>query len=186
MTVKSCSIHRDLLPLDEAALYVGLLVSSVALLFGRSAAGGGGGSSERAQRGWTARLLAHGWGEWLVGLVGVGLVVGAVALVVMGVREDFAHKLETAGMRPWQRTWLPRLGVFGWVARGVVFGLIGVFVVRAALDHDPRQSVGVDGALHRLASAPLGPLLLSAVAVGIAAYGAYSLVEARWRRVLER
>jgi hypothetical protein len=163
-------------------VYLALLASSAGLLLHRSS----GRSSEQSQRGWTARLLAHGWGEWLVALVGVGVLVAGIVLVVMGLREEFADKLDSGRMRPWQRTWLPRLGVFGWVARGVVFGVIGVFLVRAALDHDPNESVGIDGALHRLASAPLGPLLLALVALGLAAYGVYSLVEARWRRVLER
>lgn len=163
-------------------VYVGLLASSIGLLLHQSSAG----SSEQSQRGWTARLLAHAWGEWLVGLVGIGVLVAGVVLIVMGVREDFAGKLDRTGMGPWQRTWLPRLGMFGWVARGVVFGVIGVFLVRAALEQNPAESVGIDGALHRLASAPLGPVLLVLVALGLAAYGAYSLVEARWRRVLER
>lgn len=163
-------------------LYVALLVSSASLLLHHST----GGSSEQSQRGWTARLLAHAWGEWLVALVGIGVLLAGVVLIVMGVREEFADKLDLARMRSWQRTWLPRLGVFGWVARGVVFAVIGVFVLRAALEHDPNESVGIDGALHRLASAPLGPVLLVAVALGLAAYGAYSLVEARWRRVLQR
>jgi hypothetical protein len=163
-------------------LYVALFVSSASLVLHDST----GGSSEQSQRGWTARLLAHAWGEWLVALVGIGVVVAGVVMIVMGVREDFAGKLDAVRMRPWQRTWLPRLGVFGWVARGVVFGVIGVFLVRAALDHDPNESVGIDGALHRLASAPFGVVLLAVVALGFAAYGAYSLVEARWRRVLQR
>lgn len=165
-------------------LYAGLLASSLGLLFGGS--GAGGGASEHEQRGWTARLLAHAWGEWAVALVGLGVLAAGLVLVVMGLREDFADKLDAGEMRPWQRAWLPRLGVVGWVARGVVFGIIGVFLVRAALDDDPRKSVGIDGALHRLATAPLGPLLLTVVGVGLAAYGVYSFVEARWRRVLER
>lgn len=163
-------------------VYVALLASSASLLLHHSS----GGSSEQSQRGWTARLLAHAWGEWLVAIVGIGVLVAGVVLIVMVVREDFADKLDRGRMRPWQRTWLPRLGVFGWVSRGVVFGVIGVFLVRAAFEHDPNESVGIDGALHRLASAPLGPVLLVAVALGLAAYGAYSLVEARWRRVLQR
>jgi hypothetical protein len=162
-------------------VYVALFVSSATVVLGGGARGG-----DAQEKGWTARLLAHAWGEWLVGVAGVGVVVAGIVLVAMGLREDFADKLRVDELAPWQRRWFPRLGVVGWVARGVVFGIIGVFLVHAAWTHDPREAVGVDGALHRVASAPLGPVLLSVVAAGLAAYGLYSLVEARWRRVLER
>jgi hypothetical protein len=171
--------------LENAAigvLYVGLFLSSAKLLLGDSGSSRGG---DQRERGWTAELLSHPWGPWVVVAAGVSVVVIGIVLVAMGVREDFAEKLREDGMKPWQRRWLPRLGVFGYVSRGVVVGIIGVFLVKAAFTRDAGEYVGVDGALHRLASAPLGPLLLTVVALGLAAFGAYSLVEARWRRVLE-
>lgn len=163
-------------------VYLALFASSLGLLLGD----GGARAGDAEEKGWTARLLAHTWGEWLVTAVGAGIVVAGVVLVVMGLREDFADKLRDDDLSAWQRRWFPRLGLAGWVARGVVFAIIGLFLVHAAVTHDPGKAVGVDGALHRLASAPLGPLLLAVVAAGLAAYGLYSLVEARWRRVLER
>lgn len=165
-------------------LYLALFASSLDLLFGDS--GGSGSSGDRQQRGWTAELLSHSWGQWVVAGAGVVAVVIGVVLAVRGVREDFADKLHQERLRPWQRTWFPRLGLFGYVARGVVVGIIGVFLVKAAFTRDAAESVGVDGALHRVASAPFGPLLLALVALGFAAFGVYSFVEARWRRVLEK
>jgi hypothetical protein len=168
-----------------ALLYLALCASSASLVLGRSGGGAGGGGGDQQEKTWTARLLAHSWGEWLVAAVAVAVIVTGVVLVVMGLREKFADKLRTDDMRPWQRTWLPRLGLFGYAARGAVFVLIGGFLLRAAFEHDPNESVGVDGALHRLAAASFGPPLLALVALGLGAYGAYSFVEARWRRVLD-
>jgi hypothetical protein len=168
-----------------AVMYLALAASSAALVFGRSGGSGGSGGDQQ-ERAWTARLLAHSWGEWAVALVGVGVAVTGVVLVVMGFREKFADKLRMDQLRAWQRAWLPRLGLFGYAARGVVFALIGAFLVRAAFEHDPNESVGVDGALHRLAAASFGPVLLALVALGLAAFGLASVVEARGRRVLER
>jgi hypothetical protein len=75
------------------------------------------------------------------------------------------------------------VGTVGMVARMLVTVLVGVFLIAAATQHDPGQAVGIDGALKRLSDRSFGPPLLVAVALGLAAYGLYSLAEARYRRV---
>jgi len=62
-----------------------------------------------------------------------------------------------------------------------VFGIVGGFFIDAAVSYDPGKAQGLDGALRSLARAPLGTALLLIVTVGLAAFGAYSLAEARWR-----
>jgi hypothetical protein len=74
-------------------------------------------------------------------------------------------------------------GVFGHLARGVVFALIGVFLGKAAIEYDPSEAVGIDGALLKLAQHDQGPLLLGAVAAGLIIYALYCLVEARYRKI---
>jgi Domain of Unknown Function (DUF1206) len=73
--------------------------------------------------------------------------------------------------------------VTGYIARGVVVALVGFFVARAAWPYDPKEAVGLDGALAKLAHAPYGPVLLGLVAAGLFAYAVFSLVEARYREV---
>jgi phosphate/sulfate permease len=74
-------------------------------------------------------------------------------------------------------------GVAGHVARGAVFGLVGVFLAKAAIEYDPNEAVGIDGALAKLVQQPYGPWLLGLVAAGLIAYAVYCLVEARYRRI---
>lgn len=74
-------------------------------------------------------------------------------------------------------------GVFGHLARMAVFGLIGWCLIKAALDYDPDEAVALDGALAKVAQAPYGPVLLGIVAAGLIGFGAFSLVESRYRRV---
>jgi hypothetical protein len=81
------------------------------------------------------------------------------------------------------RRWTTRAGVVGYLARAVVLVLIGVFLVRAALEYDPNEAVGLDGALQKLAHQTFGPVLLGVVAAGLAVYGVFYLVRAAYREV---
>ena len=82
-----------------------------------------------------------------------------------------------------RRKVVTRLGQAGGIARGIVFATIGVFLIIAAKDANPRQAKGIDSALRALAHTPLGPWLLVIVALGLVTFGVYSWCEARWRAV---
>ena len=82
-----------------------------------------------------------------------------------------------------ERTWGGRAGMAGHVARAVVFGLIGIFVTKAALDYNPKDAIGLDGALQKLVHASYGPYLLGLTALGLVCYGLYCLIDARYRDV---
>lgn len=89
-------------------------------------------------------------------------------------------------MRIGVRSIEPRTVSFAWsqyVARAVVFALVGYGLIRAAVDYDPKKAVGLDGALHELAASSYGPALLWLVAMGLAGFGIYSIVDARYHRV---
>ena len=73
------------------------------------------------------------------------------------------------------------LGSLGFLARGLVFCMVGWFLVESALDDDPNHTGGLDAALRRLADSDHGPTLLRLVAVGLILFGVYRLVDARVR-----
>lgn len=158
----------------RAALY-GLL-SVVALQGIRGGGGGGGGDSEQEL---TARVLELPGGVVLVGIVGAVILVVGGLQAKRGVSAEFMEDLESYGVSNNERSVVRRLGVVGHVARAVVYGIIGGLLVKAALDADPDEAVGLDGALAELANRPYGPWLLGIVALGLVAYGAYCLVAAR-------
>jgi hypothetical protein len=175
-------LPKRLLHAARGVLYAGFTVTSARLVLGRESGGGG---SDSTAKDWSARLMEHGWGRPLVVAVGIGLVVAGGVLAWRGWHQTFEKHLRLGEMTPWQRRWLPWLGTFGNAARGVVLALIGLFLVRAALEFDPNEAVGVDGALHQLADRPWGTAALVIVALGLFAYGLFSFVEARWRKVME-
>ena len=66
---------------------------------------------------------------------------------------------------------------------GVALGVVGVLLVSGAAQNSSSQATGLDGALRALREQPDGPWLLSAVALGMAAYGIYSFARAKHARI---
>jgi hypothetical protein len=113
----------------------------------------------------------------LVGLVVVGV---GVYLVHKGVSKRFLEEVDLGQAPPQTRRLVTRLGQAGFPAKGVALGVVGALLVYAAVTFDPARATGLDGALRTILGAPFGKVLLTLVAIGIAAFGAYCLVRARY------
>jgi Domain of Unknown Function (DUF1206) len=144
--------------------------------------GSGGGTSGHASKA-TAGALGWPGGTWLVGLAGVLFVGIALYQGYRGVTEDFLKDAKTEEMSDSIRRSYKLAAICGHLARAVVFGLVGVFVIKAAVDFDPSKAVGVDGALAKLAQQSYGSALLGIVAAGLVAFALYSMADARYRRI---
>jgi hypothetical protein len=131
----------------------------------------------------TGTVMQHPAGRWLVGIAGLIIVICGLALVVEGVRKKFMKYLRTAEMSPRMRRVVKVLGMTGTIARGLVFALVGVLVVDAAVTHKASESGGIDKALLTLRNQPFGEFLMLAAALGLVVFGVYGLCEARWRKV---
>jgi hypothetical protein len=142
-----------------------------------------GGSGDSQSKTFTARAMTEPGGRWLVLAVGVGFIAVGVTNLVSGVRRKFRKELSNRKMSPQVAPVVKTLGVVGHIARGLVFGAVGGFLVHAALTFDPNKAKGLDGTLREFAGTPAGPWLLVAVAVGLAVYGLFALCEARWRKI---
>jgi uncharacterized protein DUF1206 len=161
-------------------LYLGLAYSAFRIALGD---GGVKGSSQQT-RDWTAWLMGQSFGVWLVGLVGLLVIGNGLLQLYRAVAADPCTALDCREIGPESRTWIRRLGRAGYVARGIAFLTIGGLLEAAATYRDPSEAQGLDGALATLAGQPFGPYLLGLVAVGLAAYGVFALVEARHRRMV--
>ena len=139
--------------------------------------------NENPEVDWTARVLNWPGGTWLVQAVGLGILGAGLYIGWRGLSGKFRKRLKAIEMGPVATRWVRGIGTVGNVARMLVTLVIGVLLIVAARQHDPGQAVGIDGALKRLAERSFGPALLVVVAAGLAAYGLYSLAEARYRRV---
>ena len=161
-------------------LYAASAAAAVALVRSGSSAGGGGTGDEKQE---TARVLDWPAGRWIVLAVALGFVGAGLYNVYQGVTTKFREELKTGQMSRGVERSAVASGVVGYLARGVVFALVGVFLGKAAIEYDPNEAIGIDGALLKLADASHGPLLLGLVAGGLIAYALYCLVEARYRKI---
>lgn len=140
-------------------------------------------SSSELQEKWIARALTMPFGRILVIGTG-GFVIGfGIYQIYKGVKAKFRERLKLGEMNKAKDQFATWSGRIGYSARGVVFCIIGFFVIHAALDFDPDKAKGVDEALQTLSQNYYGAWMLGAVAVGLIAYGFYMLVEARYRRI---
>jgi hypothetical protein len=160
-------------------VYIGLALTAIRFITGSDEAGGGDSTHD-----WTVRLMAQPFGRWLIGLVGMGVVGFGLYQLYEGYTAKFRKQLKVGEMTPDEETWAVRSGRFGLIARGVVFGIIGSFLIQAALQYNPDKAQGIGGALQMLTQQPFGPWLPGLVAIGLVAYGGYMLVCARYRQIV--
>jgi hypothetical protein len=160
-----------------------VLFAALAVLSATFAFGSRSSDSAEQQQSTTAELLRLPAGPLLVGAIGVAVLVVGAVLVYRGVRRRFRENLDTAGMPREVQHPTDVLGVIGYTAKGVVLGIAGMLVVAAAVTFDPAKSRGLDAALKTLGEQPYGKVLLLAAAAGLACFGMYSIVDARYRRI---
>jgi hypothetical protein len=158
----------------SGVVYAGLCALAVTILLG---------SGSENEHKTAAGVLGWPAGTWVVGIAGAILVGVGLYQGYRGVSRDFLEDSKTEEMSTKARIWIEWIGTFGHLARMVVFGLVGVFLLTAAIEFNPDKAVGLDGALAKLAHASYGPLLLGIVAAGLIAFGLYSLSDARYRRI---
>ncbi len=154
-----------------------LALTAITILVGTA---GGARDGEGATRDWTAYLLAAPFGQWLVGALGL-LVIGiGIGVGVRGWGGGFAEHL---ALDDAQRRWVIPLGRIGYLARALVFVMVGGFLVVAAIQADPGEARGLAGALRALQAQPYGWVLLGATALGLFAFGAFQFAVARYRHI---
>ena len=165
------ALEKTVKSVAKAVLYAALAVLAI-----RTATGGGGGGGQQQAAG------VFGWpaGRWLVGLIGLVVIGVGVYLVHKGVSKRFLQEVDLGQAPPQTSRLVTRLGQAGFPAKGVSLAVVGGLLVYAAATFDPARATGLDGALRTILDAPFGKVLLTLVAIGIAAFGGYCFVRARY------
>ena len=170
--------HRTAMRLKDGAkclVYAALSFSTFSFL-----ARGGGGDSAQSR---TAELMSRPGGRTAVAVVGLVVLGIGGFLAVKGVRRKHAECLEHYRLPRALRSPAIAVGAVGYVGRGITIGLVGAFLIEAAVTTDPQQAKGLDAALRSVLEQPYGPVLLGLTAVGVLAYALWSFIEAGFRRI---
>ncbi len=151
---------------------------------GSSGSGSAGGDSAGGgAQDWTAMLMQQPFGAWLVGAVGAGVIGYGLYQLYKATIVDVCETFKTEEMSEAEQAAAQRVAQAGLSARGIVFSLVGGFLVYAAWSADPSKARGLGGALDALAAQPFGQVLLGVVALGLAAYGVHCGFNARYRKI---
>jgi hypothetical protein len=162
--------------LVSAVSYGALVLPAYKLL----TTGGTGSGQAGNPRGLTVQLMSKPFGIALVYAFGLFWLVAGAGQLITAYKMTFMRDLRTGKMSQTERYWAEVLGRVGYTARAVVYGMIGIFLFRAASTANPQQAQGFDGVLAKLAQGPYGQMLLGAVALGLLLFGVYSVLSARW------
>jgi hypothetical protein len=160
--------------LIKTVVYVVLAVLAVKF------AVGSGRSSSQQQQNTTAGVFGWPAGRWLVGAAGLVLIGVGIYHVYKGVTKRFLKEIDTSDASASALRLVTRLGQVGFPGKGVALAGVGALLLWAAITFDPSKARGLDGAMHAILDLPFGQILLTLVALGIAAFGAYLFVRARY------
>jgi hypothetical protein len=161
------------------ALIKAVIYATLAVLAIRFATGSGQ-SSSSSQQETTAGVFGWPFGQWLVGAAGLVLIGVGAWHVRKGINKHFMKQIDTSKASPSAVRLVTRLGQIGFPGKGIALAGVGVLLIWAAVTFDPSKARGLDGALHAILDLPFGQFLLTLVALGIAAFGAFCLVRARY------
>jgi hypothetical protein len=142
------------------------------------ATGSGGGGGKSRELASTATDVA---GDWVLWAAAIGVIAYACYQLYRAVKSKLGSQLDLGAASDALGRWVIGVSRFGIAARGIVFGMVGVLLIRAAQAKNPGQAGGIKDSLEMLAE--LGRWPLAAVAIGLVAYAVYELINARYRRI---
>ncbi|MCD4526072.1 DUF1206 domain-containing protein [Nocardioides sp. cx-173] len=157
----------------KAILYIAVGISAVRVATGSGGGKGGGTDST------TAKVMDVTGGQLLVGAAGLAVIGYGAWLIYTAWSERFLKKIDGEDQTGNTGTAFKWFGKSGYAAKGVAIGVVGGLFVYAAATHEPQKSGGLDQALVEVLDQPFGPVLLTLVALGIAAYGLFAFARAK-------
>lgn len=164
----------------RASLFISAIIHVALAVFVAKLLLGSGSDEGQGSQGMAQWVMQQPFGQSLLAVTGALIMVAGVAHTIKGWREQFAKHLD---MRDSLKTKLYPVCRFGLISRGVVLAIIGSFFVWAALQADASEAQGVAGVMEFLRQQVFGQVLLGAMALGLMAFGCYSLILSRYRRL---
>ncbi len=161
----------------SGVLYGLLAFEAIRLLMNSGSSGGSG----DGQKQMVSTLLEQPFGQILVGAVALAVLGKGIYQIYSAYSGKFKEKVESTGLDARAQNLVMKVGKAGFVARGIVIGIIAYTLMRAAVQANASQAQGTEGAFSFIQSSSYGSILLGIVAIGLACYGVFQIVKARYR-----
>ncbi|MBX9459916.1 MAG: DUF1206 domain-containing protein [Brevundimonas sp.] len=158
--------------------YAALALAAFVLFAGPRASDPSQGVAESRER--AAMMLDLPFGRWLLIAAGLAILGIGVANVVKAWREDFSEYLDCS-VRMCRR--VTPLARFGHVARGLAYLPLAGLVVLAGWHARAEEVTSFGAALEAVERRTAGSWIVGLIALGFVAFGAFSFIEARFRRI---
>ncbi|KAA9331115.1 DUF1206 domain-containing protein [Adhaeribacter soli] len=163
-------------------LFSGVMYGGFAIAAFRLALGSGGSGKGDQRETLAQKVLEQPMGQWLLILIGLGVIGSGLYQIYRGVSNKYKKKVAGSNLKHETEEMMVRAGKAGYVARGIVWGLIGYFFIQAALHFNPSEAGGT-GQAFRFLESSFGSILLGAVAVGLICYGAFMFMRAKYQPI---
>ncbi|MCC9137358.1 DUF1206 domain-containing protein [Pontibacter silvestris] len=164
-------------------IFSGLVYGSLAFLSAKMVLGSGGNSGGSSQQTLASKLLQQPFGQWLVGMVAIGITAIGIYQIYYGLSDKYRKKVRSSGLKSDIENKLIQMGKFGYLARGVVWLVIGYLFLQAALKANPQEAGGNTRAFQFLEDSSYGSFVLGAVALGLICYGIFLFMRAKFQPI---
>jgi hypothetical protein len=161
----------------RGCIYGALGIDAIRLIRGL-----GGSKGDEAEM-WTARVLDLPFGSVAVGIAGATVAIYGLWELIRSLRGEHDPKVDWSSIGAEVRPAIQKISRFGVGVRGGLIATLGVFLVRAAVNHDPEQAAGSRESMLQLGGAVDGRWFLAVIAAGVLAYAVDQAVHARYRRI---
>lgn len=159
--------------------YSGIFYAVIAFSFAQPILSGQSSSDDNSKKAMLGNLLDKEWGIWVIWAIGIAMAANAIWQCYLGFSGKYMKQVDENPDNKHEYALVKRSGRYGYIARGVVFGIISFFVINVCLAHNANAYKDTEGALQYLLSVSYGPFLMGAVALGMLAYGIFCFMVAR-------
>ncbi|TXE13299.1 DUF1206 domain-containing protein [Algoriphagus aquimarinus] len=159
--------------------YSGIFYGVIAFSFAKPLFSNSDSSGDESKKAALSQLLEKEWGIWVIWIIAVGMALNAIWQCYLGFSGKYMKQIDENPDTKNEYNLVKQSGRYGYVARGVVFGIISFFIIKVSLAHDANALEGTEGALQYLLSLPYGSFLMGAVALGMLGYGIFCFMVAR-------
>ena len=160
--------------------FSGVIYAGLAFLAAKLVLGNGGGSGGDSRQTLASELLKQPFGQWLAGIVAVGILIAGFYQIYYGFSEKYKKEIQSTGLKSDAENKMIRAGKVGYIARGVVWLVIGYMFLQAAIQSNAQQAGGSSKAFAFLEDSTYGSIILGAVALGLICYGVFMFMRAKF------